>query len=161
MRNEDGLAGAEPGNQAEESSGGDADLDPASDQEEPEQPKIAKGKTKGIFEQEKRPPKKDTLSKKEVKKLLLDELGLKGKDARAKHETMMALFEETKTQGLGHSGPLMDKEETERRMKDIEGYERALKGETSALDKGVLDEIEESTLGKRKVEGTIEEEKVD
>ena len=37
----------DPGNQAEESSGVDGDLDRASDREEPEQPKTAKGKTKG------------------------------------------------------------------------------------------------------------------
>ena len=52
----------------------------------------------------------------------------------------------------------MSKEETERRMQDREGYNKALKGESPALDKGVLDKIEESTLGNMKVEDTIEEE---
>lgn len=52
----------------------------------------------------------------------------------------------------------MSKEETERLMKDREGYARALKG-VSPLDKGVLDEIEESALAALKVEDTIEEER--
>ena len=160
IRNAGGLAGVDPGNQAEESSGVDGDLDRASDREEPEQPKTAKGKTKGIFEPERRQPKKDADSRKAVRKLLLQELGPKGKDGLAKHEALMNLFEETKGE-LGDADltePLMSKEETERRMKDREGYARALKG-VSALDKGVLDEIEKSTLTIPKVEDGIEEER--
>ena len=70
----------------------------------------------------------------------------------------MALFDEAEGQ-LDEAelpGPLMSKEETEQRMKDREGYARALKG-ISPLDKGVLDEIETSTFGTPKVEDAITE----
>ena len=93
---------------------------------------------------------------KDSKKLIFE-------DELTKHKVMKKMLKDLEEQASkdggesAMSGLLMSKEETEKRMKDHEGYNRALKG-VSPLDKGVLDEIEMSTFSKMKLEDIVEEE---